>query len=56
MTCEQCENKKTEAWPRGKTALRCFSEKLNGRVIDVYPDYAAHVTAAPKICPKRSCE
>lgn len=53
MICENCEKSEYEAWPKGRTALRCFSPELRGRVMNIYPAETKLRTEAPKLCPLR---
>lgn len=54
MICENCEKSEYEAWPKGRTALRCFSPELHGRVMNIYPAGTKLMrTEAPKLCPLR---
>lgn len=51
MNCENCEYIQIANWPKGKKALRCFSKKLNGRVVGVYPQGIDTTTEPPMLCP-----
>lgn len=53
MICEECKKSEYEAWPMGRTALRCFSPELHGRVMNIYPANIRLRTEAPRLCPLR---